>query len=155
MGYSSIDLIDKAISIAIRRKAIYEKVGTEITNIPTINIMVKVLIKEVDKSIQYYEELKNQIGDVEFEEIDFGIYDKISFLISEFNNRYYVGEVKNPRDFFKFSINLEKDIYSLLIDIQGRLVKNANDVYTKTYKSLSGIIENKAKHIEALEKMLK
>jgi len=155
MAYNIIDLIDKAISIARKRKDIYEKVGKEKSDIQAVSIMVKVLIKEVDKSIEYYEELKNQLVDVEVEEIDFGIYDKISFLISEFSNRYYIGEFKNPREFFNFSISLERDIYSLLIDIQGRLVTNANDVYTKTYKILTSIIEIKAKHIADLENMLK
>jgi len=40
------------------------------------------------------------------------------------------------------------------MNIQGRFVINASDIYTKTYEILSGIIDNKAKHIAMLEKAL-
>jgi hypothetical protein len=155
MGYNVIDLINKAINIAIRQKGIYEKIGREKSDIPSIKIISKVLIKEVDKNIKYNEILIIEIGDVDFEEIDFGIYDKMSFLINEFNEKIYVPEIDNVRGYLKFSLDLEKDIYSLLIEIQGRFVKNNRDVHTKTYKVLSDMINNKANHISTLEKILK
>lgn len=155
MGYNIIDVIDKAINIAKRRKTIFETIGEEKCNIPSMKIISKVLVKEVDKAILYYETLRKEIGNVDFEEIDFATYDKMSFLINEFNKKIYVPEINNVREYLKFSLTLEKDIYSLLIDIQGRLVKNINDVNTKTYKILSHIIHNVDMQIAAIEKTLK
>lgn len=155
MGYNIVDIIDKGINIAIRRKVIFEKIGKNRCDIPTMKILSTVLIKEVDRTIQYYETLKKEIGNVEFEEIDFVIYDKISFLINEFNERIYVPEINDVKEYLRFSVDLEKDTYSLLIDIQGRFVKNTSDMHTKTYKILSQIIGNIDKHIKTLEKILK
>ena len=122
MAYNIIDLIDKAIDITIKRKAIYEKIGNEPFGIPSISILSKVLAKDLDKTLQYYEALKNEIANESFEEIDFAIYDKISFLINEFTKKLSVPDIKNTKEFLEFYLNLEKDLYSLLIDIQGRFV---------------------------------
>jgi len=90
MGYNVIDLIDKAIDIEVRRKIIFENIGQKKSDIPSIKIISKVMIKNVDKTIQYYETLKKEIGNDDLDEIDFVIYDKISFLINEFNKKKYV-----------------------------------------------------------------
>jgi len=112
------------------------------------------LVKESDKTIEYYKKLLNEINDMEFEEIDFSIYDKMSSLISDFNNRINIAEVKNVREFLIFSLEMEKAVYSLLMDVQGRYVKNASDIHTNTYRFLSEIISNKAGHIKMLERTL-
>jgi hypothetical protein len=154
MGYNIIDIINKSINIAVRRKAEYEDIGKK-CNKQSIKIMSVVLVKQLDKSIQYYEKLKKVTSGMEFEEIDFVIYDKISFLIDEFNRKVYKPDINNVRDYLKFFLDLEKDVYSLLVDVQGRFVKNTSDVSTKTYTILSHIINNEASHISTLEKMLK
>lgn len=154
MGYNIIDIINKSINIAVRRKAEYEDIGKR-CNKQSIKIMSVVLVKQLDKSIQYYEKLKKVISGMEFEEIDFVIYDKMSFLIDEFNRKVYKPEINNVRDYLKSFLDLEKDLYSLLVDVQGRFVKNTSDVSTKTYTILSHIINNEASHISTLEKMLK
>lgn len=79
MGYNVIDVINKAINITIRKRTIYESLEQRKCDIPAVKIMSKVLVKEIDRTIQYYEKLKNEL---EFEEIDFYIYDKISFLMN-------------------------------------------------------------------------
>jgi len=155
MGYSIVDLINKAIKISIRKKAIYEKAGQGGYNISSIEIMSKVLAKEVDKTIKYYEELKNEVSEVEFEEIDFYIYDKMSFLIDEYNKKIYATEINNIKEYLIFTLNSEKDGKSLLIDVQGRFVKNTSDINTRTYKTLSDMIINKDMLIKALEKIIK
>lgn len=155
MGYNVIDVINKATNIAIRKKAIYESMGQRKCDIPSIEIISKVLAKEIDKTIMYYEKLKNKVSDVKFEEIDFYIYDKISFLIDEFNKKIYVTEINNIKEYLKYSLALEKDGKSLLIDVQGRFVKNSSDIHTKTYKILSDMINNKENLITMLEKVLK
>ncbi|OAA90363.1 hypothetical protein [Clostridium ljungdahlii] len=154
MGYNIIDIINKSINIAVRRKVEYEDIGKK-CNKQSIKIMSVVLMKQLDKNIEYYEKLKKVISGMEFEEIDFVIYDKISFLIDEFNRKVYKPDINNVRDYLKFFLGLEKDVYSLLVDVQGRFVKNTSDVSTKTYTILSHIINNKANHISTLEKMLK
>lgn len=154
MGYNVADIIDKAVNIAIRRRTIYEKIGQEKCDILSIKVISKVLVKESDKTIEYYKKLLNEINDMEFEEIDFSIYDKMSSLISDFNNRINIAEVKNVREFLIFSLEMEKAVYSLLMDVQGRYVKNASDIHTNTYRFLSEIISNKAGHIKMLERTL-
>lgn len=154
MGYNVGDIIDKAINISKKRRTIYEKIGQEKCDILSINIISKVLVKEVDKTIGYYQTLLDEINDLEFEEIDFSIYDKMSFLINDFNNRLSVIEVNNVKEYLKFSLDSEKSVYSLLIDIQGRFVKNTSDIHTKTYKILSEMINNKANLITMLERTL-
>lgn len=153
MGYNVIDLIDKSINIDIKKKAVYESVGQRKCDIPSIEIMSKVLAKEISKTIKYYEKLKNEVSESEIEEIDFYIYDKMSFLIDGFNKNIYATEINNIKEYLKFSLELEKDGKSLLIDVQGRFVKNANDINTKTYKTLSDMIINKEKLVTSLSEM--
>lgn len=155
MGYNIIDIINKASNIANRRKELYMKIEKEKSNIPSMKILSKILIEQVDKTIMFYDTLKKDIGDSGLEEIDFAIYDKISFLINEFNMKIFVKDVQNTKELLEFSLELEKDIYSLLLDIQGRFVKDTSDIHTKTYKILSDIIENKNNHIEILKNTIK
>ncbi|MBC8060787.1 MAG: hypothetical protein H7Y18_08985 [Clostridiaceae bacterium] len=155
MGYSVIDLINKAINIEVKRKIIYEKIGREKFDIQSIKIMSKVLIKDIDRTIQYYETIKVQVGDIEFEEIDFWIYDKMSFLIDEFNKKICDVDINDVREFLKYSYGLEKDICSLIIDVQGRFVKNTSDTLTNTYRILSHMIDIRTKHIATLEVTLR
>ncbi len=155
MGYNIIDLIDKAITITIRRRAIYEDIVNDKYVSPRIEIMSKVFIKETNETILYYKKLKSEIADKNPEDINFGIYDKMSFLINEFNKKTYITKTTNVREYLKFSLDLERDTFSLLLDLQGRFVKNEDDIRSKTYKILSRIIENKTKQIEMLETVLK
>lgn len=155
MGYNIIDIINKSMDISKRRKNIYINIGKEKSDIPSIKIISVVLVKEIDRTLDFYEKLKKEISDKEFEEIDFDIYDKISFLINEFNNKIIVNEVSNTKEFLELSLSLEKDVHSLLMNIQGRLVKNTSDINSETYKILSDIIKYKAKHIETLGKTIK
>lgn len=155
MAYNIIDLLNKAISSSIRKKEIYENINQKKCDIPSMEIISKILIKKINNTIEYYEVLKKEIVDESFEEIDIRIYDRISFLINEFNKKIYEPEINNVRDFLEFSLVLEKNTYSLIIDIQGRFTENTNDVHTKTYKILSDMISNKADFITTLEKILK
>lgn len=155
MAYNVIDLIDKSIDMEERRKKLYENIGKQQKEYSSIKIMSKVLIKNIDKTIKHYKDLNRELKSIELEEIDFWTYDKISFLINEYNKKQYEISFHNVGDYIKFSLNIEKDMYSLLIDIKGRFVKDTKDTYTKTYEILSDIISNRAKHIETLEKILK
>ena len=154
MGYNILDIIDKAINIENRRKIIIKNVVAKNKVIPAIVLISKVLCHQIDEIIKYYEELKEEISNTEFEEIDILTYDKISFLINEFNNKTYIQDIDNGKDYLKFSLNLAKDKYSLFIDIQGRLIKNMNDTSTKTYDILSKIINNIRKQIRTIEQTI-
>ncbi|WP_224037744.1 hypothetical protein [Clostridium gelidum] len=154
MGYNVLDIINKAIDIQNRRKIILKRVVSENKAKANIILMSKVLCNQIDEIIRYYHELEDEIRDTEFEEIDIIIYDKISFLINEFNIKIYHSDIENGKDYLKFSLNLAKDTYSLFIDIQGRLVKNINDTSTKTYDILSKIINNIKKQIRTIEKTI-
>lgn len=155
MGYNVIDLINKAINITIRKKDIYEKIRQEKCDSQSMEIVLTVLIKQIEKTIQYYETLKKEMGDANFEEIDFGIYDRISFLINEFNEKMSEPQINNVRTFLEFSLGLEQNTYILFIEIQGRFVENTSDTHTKTYTILSNMINNKAEFITTLEKLIK
>ena len=153
MGYNVTDIIEKAIKITIRRRTIYENIGREKCNDISFRTISKFLVQEINKTIKYYELLLKEVKDVEFEEIDFSIYDKMSFLINDFNNRINTVELNNGGEFWEYSLDLEKAVYSLLIDIQGRFVKNTSDIHTRTYKILTDMIANKVNHIASLNKI--
>jgi hypothetical protein len=154
MGYNVADIIEKAIKIAVRRRDIYENIGMERNDNLSIKIMSSVLVKQMDKTIEYYRTLLDEVNDVVFEEIDFSTYDKMSSLISDFNTRINVIDINSSREFLMFFLKLEKAVYSLLMDVQGRLVKNTDDIHTKTYKILFDITKTKARQIEMIERML-
>jgi len=154
MGYNVLEVIDKAIDIQNRRKIILKSVLGEDKAIPAIILISKVLCNQIDDIIKYYYELKDEIRDTEYEEIDIITYDKISFLINEFNNKIYNPEIDNGKEYLNFSLNLAKDTYSLFIDIQGRLVHNKNDTSTKTYDILSKLINSINKKIKSIEKTI-
>lgn len=89
------------------------------------------------------------------EEIGIDLYDKISFLIDDFNTRLYVPEINNVKEFLQFSIDFEKDINSLFIDIQLRFEKNLTDMNIKIHTSLCKMLKSRENHIKSLERLSK
>lgn len=155
MGYTVIDIIDKSIEIENKRKNILISVECDKKNLPIISLMSKVLIKDIEMNMERYHELKNEMLFEELEVISFEIYDKISALIIEFHNKEYMTIAKNVEEYLNFSLHLDKDTYSLFVDIKGRFVKNIDDMETKTYAVLSKIIECMNKRIHSHEQTLK
>lgn len=151
MGYNIIDIIDKAIAIAYKRKELYAEISKQDHLPPAVKILSKVFADNVDKTFIFYEKLKIEVNNEEAEKIDFTIYDKISFLISQFNQKVYTTEATTPKEFLTFSLHFEKEILALFLDIQGRLITTANDTTSKTYIILSNMIKTKTKLIEDLE----
>jgi len=150
LGYTIIDIIDKSISIAYKRQKLYIEISKQPYQLPVVKILSKVLADNVSKTLIYYKKLKEEFND-NVEEIDFMTYDKISYLISEFNLRIYTTEIKTPKEFICFSINFEKEILALFLDIQGRMINNSNDTTSITYIILTDIIKIKVKLINNLE----
>ncbi len=151
LGYNIIDIMDKAIAIGYKRKELYIGISNQNHQPPAVKILSKVLADNLDKTLLYYEKLKKEVNDKEVEKIDFGIYDKISFLINQFNLRIYTTDITTPKEFISFSLNFEKEILALFLDIQGRLIKNTNDTTSTAYMILTDMIKNKIKLIENLE----
>jgi len=155
LAYNAIDLLDKTIYIAIKRKEIYESIAEENSSNTTLLLISKVLIKNVEKNIHYYEKLKMEIDEDILEEIGFADYDRIAFLINEFNTKLLVPNISDVKALMKFSLEFEKLLYALFIDIQGRLVHKEEDAESMTYKMLSNIITRKDEQIKSLEKAIK
>lgn len=155
MGYSIVDIIDKVIKVAERRKSLYVSIGEKNNSNPSIIVMSKVLVREADKTIEYYEQIKREISDTELEEIDFYKYDKMSFLIDDFYKRLIEVQIENTKEYLRNLLEVEKDIYAVFIDVRGRFVNKASDTETRTYEILSKIINNKGKNIKELEKVIK
>jgi len=150
-GYNIIDILNKAISIACTRRDIYTEISKQPNQPPVIKILSNVLANNAIKTLVYYDKLKKETNEALIETIDFDIYDKISFLISQFNLRMHSTDAKTPKEFICFSINYEKEILTLFLDIQGRLVKDTNDTTCSTYMILSDMIQSKTKLISDLE----
>ncbi|MGH4123388.1 MAG: hypothetical protein ACREV6_10730 [Clostridium sp.] len=152
MGYDIIDIIDKAIAIAYKRKDLYTEISKQTHLSPAVKILSKVLADNVDKTFLYYQKLKKEVNDDETEKIDFAIYDKISFLISQFNLRVHTTDATTSKEFMNFSLQFEKEILALFLDIQGRLVVTSYDTNSKAYIILSDMIKTKTKLIEGLNR---
>jgi hypothetical protein len=153
LGYNIIDVLDKAIDIAHKRKRLYTEISNQKKQPPAVRIVAKVLADNVDTTFLYYEKLKKELKDKEIEVIDFFIYDKISFLISQFNLRIHDADIKTSKELIRFSINFEGEILALFLDIQGRLIKTAADANSSTYLILSDMIQTKTKLIHNLENL--
>jgi len=154
VGYNIIDIINKAIDIENRRRYIINNLIKENQVSPVISLISKVLCNQIDEIIKYYEDLKEEMKYIEIDEIDVRSYDKMSFLINEFNERMYVLKVANVREFLKSTLEITKNKYSLFIDIQGRLVNNTSNTGSKTYEILSKIIANTLNQIRTIERTI-
>ena len=106
MGYNILDIINKAIDISHMRKRLYLEINQQNYQSPSVKILSKVLADNVDKSIIYYEKLKKEV-DENVEIIDFVIYDRISFLINQFNLRIHTANITSASELLSFSLNLE------------------------------------------------
>jgi hypothetical protein len=118
MEYKVADIINKAVDIASRRRTIYENMGQEKSDVLPIKILSKVLIKEVDRTIEYYTALLKELSDLDFEENDFLEYDK---MVNDLNEKKVnIEEITKVREYMKLSLELEK---LLLMYIQSGLAK--------------------------------
>lgn len=157
MAYNTIDLIDKAIDMAKKRKKIYIHIANDNSENKGMNIIVNILVKGLDKNIGSYNRVKEYIEQNEevLEEIDFLIYDKILFLVNQFNRRLMNPKISSTEELLEFSLNLENEIYALFIAIQGRLVVKEEDSTTNTYRFLSNVIKEKKEYVRNLEMFAK
>lgn len=155
MSYNVLDLLDKAINISKKKKGLYSSALVDVPKNSSLYIFLNILIKDMDKTIDYYKSLKLETNSLTGEEIDFVIYDKISFLINEFDQKIFIPEKLNTKTLLNVSLDIEKNVLALFIDIQGRLVKNKEDTKTNAYKILSKVILKKDKKVKDLQNFIK
>lgn len=155
MAYNIIDILDKTITIANKRKNIYLNIYYKGQDVAKFKLIRIVLVKSVEKEIKYYENLKNELAHKDLEDIDFGIYDKIAFLMNQFSEKLKCEEIDSINKVFNCTLSLHKDVLALYVSIQGRLVRNEKDAETLTYEILSNVLEEKRKTIKEFERLLK
>ena len=164
MGYNIIDIVNKCIIIEENKRNIFKKIinedslnliKSELIRLRLI-VLVKTFLKDIDRVIDYYEELKNRINISSIEEIDFRTYDKIAFLMNEYDNKikYMDLDEISPKEYVDITLDLTKDKYALLIDIQGRLYNNTNDNKSSTYEVLTNLINHTDNHIKVIENIV-
>ena len=164
MGYNIIDILNKSIIIEENKRKIFKKIinedslnliKSELIRLRLI-VLVKTFLKDIDRVIDYYEELKNRINISSIEEIDFRTYDKIAFLMNEYDNKikYMDLDEISPKEYVDITLDLTKDKYALLIDIQGRLYNNTNDNKSSTYEVLTNLINHTDNHIKVIENIV-
>lgn len=153
MAYDVVDVLNKAIDINYKAIGTIENVECSYCNQCQQKIMTNVLRKGIERSIEYYKELKEEAKNLELQDFDFMIYDKISFLVNEYNSRIFIPKVTNTNEYLKFVLNLIKEKHALFIDIQGRLANSEYGYDENTYKVLNNVIENAKYQKESLEKI--
>lgn len=155
LSYTVLDLLDKAIFTAEKKKQMCYKVIEDLKDKTPICLLAKVFIKNLDKSIKHYKHLTNELNNINAEVIDFVVYDKISFLINEFNQKMMEPDIENIKSFSKSCLDFQKELFTLYVDIQGRLVRSEQDTKTKAYEIINNLIKDKEKTIKSLEEFIK
>ncbi|CDI50296.1 hypothetical protein [Clostridium tetani] len=155
MAYTALDLLDKIIYVEEKKRDICGAGLEKAKNDTRIYILIKVIMKNLDRSIEFHKKLKEQMSKSKMEEIDFIVYDKISFLIDEFNGKLLAPDIFNVEGLIKFCLEFQRDVLALCIYIQGKIVQREEDMSTSTYKALNTIIVEKKKGIKNLEDFAK
>jgi len=153
--YDVRDIIKKIIEINELKKKVYKDIYENAGDIRT-QMVAKVFINSVEKDIKNFNKMVKTVSNESVDFIDFGSYDLISKLISQFSVRISTHpQITSRTEFLDFAKELETSTYALLVDVQGRLVTNENIVDTLTYRTLSVMINDKKKNIDNMGKVLK
>ncbi|PAB58730.1 ferritin family protein [Anaeromicrobium sediminis] len=153
MAYTVIDLLDKIILIEEMAKDMYEEMGKKYGEDINIRTIVNVLVREEERHIKYYKDLKKECKDEE--SIDFHLYDKASFLFNQFKGNIIAPKISTKEELLNFAIDFERKNVAFLIDIRGRLVTSVNDSEKCMYRVLGKIIEEEQRHVDNIEKFVK
>ncbi|WP_333861382.1 ferritin family protein [Clostridium sp.] len=147
MSYKIFDLIQSLIDIENISLKLYSKIERNFKNeSPKISILAKTIAKQEQKHIEYYENLSQSLKGKLDDSIDFYFYDKISGLLFEFKKNIKIPKVNTPRSLVEFAIEFERNNVALLLNIQGRLLQNINDINNRIYKVISIIIKEEKEH---------
>lgn len=157
MGYNAIDLIDKCISIEVKKRKTLKTIADSDDISARLRIVITALLKDINRVMDYYDNIKKELCEIDdLSDIEFRTYDKISFLVNEYSNKIEMLNTKknSPKEFLQFFLELTIDKHALFVDVQGRLYNNmkTND---KTYKILSQIISFSTYEIRIIKKTMK
>ena len=152
--YTVLDLIEKLIIIEEKGYEIYRLISLMEDIDTNIKVVARILASEEKRHAQIYKNLKTKVQQDEVPPIDFGIYDQASNLISSF--RYPIsGHIKDIDQLLRFALDFEEQSVSLVLSIQGLLIRESGDSGTVTYDVLSEIVKEEKKHIENIERFLR
>jgi hypothetical protein len=154
MAYTAIDLLDKIIYTGGKNKSMYDDSLEKLQKNTPNYLVIKVISKNLGISVEYYKKLKEETHNIDLEEIDFIIYDKISFLINEFTYKIIL-DTRDIKSSIESYLNFQRNVLALFISIQGGLVKKEKDINTKVYEILGNIIKEKKKNIDKIEEFIK
>lgn len=155
MGYSVIDILEKVIMLENKiQNNINEAIDLNSKNVNMLNALSKVLKKESDKRVKIFNSIVDENKNKDLAEIDFMSYDKISFLFNEYNQKMMYRKVDNPKEYLIYAKDLALEKYSLLVDIQGRLMNNTQDNFSNTYDVLTELIKNTENQIDTFKKVI-
>lgn len=149
--YDVRDLIKKAIALAEKKKRLLLDI-LENTPDPRLRILIQVMINLVEKDIQFYITVNQEIEGQSLDPIDFAVYDTIASLINQFGRGLIGRKIKSRQEMVNFSVEIEKSVFALMIDIQGRLAQAEGGGHSTTYEIIGRAIEQKKKSIENLER---
>jgi hypothetical protein len=147
--YDIRDIINKAIALANQKRELYIKACEDI-NAPDVLLVLKVVLKTIEKEIEHYNTMIKNITNEMAEGIDFATYDKVSSLVAQFSKIMIAPKLHNKNELVLFIIDLEEQIYALLVDIQGRMVTNEAVASTVSYYVLNELISEKEQYISNL-----
>lgn len=151
--YDVRDILRKAIDIALRKREMFEQLKEDAGDI-RIRMQISVFEKTMDTDIHYYETMIKNISDAMAESLDFGVFDKVSFLVNQFTRTIVPPKLMDQKSMLRYFIDQEKAAYALLVDIQGRMVTDKTMAETIAYYVLLEAIEDKRKRIADLESFL-
>lgn len=152
--YTIIDLLGKLIVIEQKGYEMYRLISMMTDIDENIKVVARILASEEKKHAQTYKKLKDKVEKDEVPPIDFSIYDQASNLISSF--RYPIsGHIKDIEQLLHFALDFEEQGISLVISIQGLLIRQSGDTSSVTYEVLSQIIQEEKKHIDNIERFLR
>lgn len=149
--YDVRDLIKKAIAIAEKKKRLLLSI-LENTPDPRLRILIQVMINTVEKDIQFYLTMNQELENQTLDPIDFAVYDTIASLINQFGRGMVSAKIKTRQEMVNFSVDIEKAVLALMLDIQGRLAQAEGGGHSTTYVIVGRAIEQKKKTIENLER---
>ena len=148
--YDIRDLLNKAIALTEKRKGTYVKLLDNSPD-PRLRILVQIMMSRLDQDIIFYKKTLEELGGGDLEMIDFAVYDMISSLINQFMRTITTPKVKSRKEFVAYVTEIEKSVYALMMDIQGRLAQSEGRTDSITYTTMSKAILHKRFRIQELE----
>ena len=121
--YTIIDLIDKLSKIDEEQYELYLRIYENIETRNSLKIIAKVLFNEEKKHLDIFQELIQNSSTYSDIDIDISTYDRSVELIYEFSKIKTKDPIDDVKGLLKAALIFEKENLSLLLIVQGLLVK--------------------------------